>query len=76
MPALLNDYDFGKARQEEIWQEAETARMLKKVKAELPSKPSIRDRVLVSFGNVLITAGWKIRSAGACAYPCPEPSRG
>ena len=76
MPVLFNDYDFGKARQGEIWQEAEAVRMLKMVRTELPSEPGIRDRILINFGNILITAGWKIKSAGACAYPCPEPSRG
>jgi hypothetical protein len=76
MPVLFNDYDFGKARQEEIRREAEATRRLTMFKAEQPSKPGIRDRVLISFGNILITAGWKIRSASACAYPCPDPTRG
>ena len=76
MPVLFNDYDFGKARQVEIWREADIARMVKAARPEQPSKPSLRDRVLINFGNILITTGWKIRSAGACSYPCPDPSRG
>ncbi|MFN2159217.1 MAG: hypothetical protein ACK2U3_12375 [Anaerolineales bacterium] len=75
MPVLFNDYDFGKARQEEIQREAEAVRLVKKVQVRQHSKPGVRDRMLVMFGNILIDTGWKIKEAGACSYPCSEPSR-
>jgi hypothetical protein len=75
MPVLFNDYDFGKARQEEIRREAESARLVKMAKTIQPSKPGIRERLLIKSGNILIAAGWKIRNAGSCPYACSELSR-
>ena len=76
MPVLFNDYDFGKARQDEIWREAEAGRLAKMAKNVQPQRVGIRDRALIKFGDILITAGWKMRKAGTSPYPCPEPSRG
>ena len=76
MPALFNDYDFGKARQDEMLSEAKAGRITKLAGNTVSSKVGVKDRVLLLFGNALITAGWKLRRAGCRPNPCPEPSRG
>ena len=77
MPTF-NDYDFGKAYQAEILREAKNARLAKLIspaKTEYTESMNIKDRFLLSSGNLLISFGWKIRRASSCPYPCPEPNR-
>jgi hypothetical protein len=74
MPAF-NNYDFGKARVDEFLREAENQRLVNITKTENKTSLSLKDRVLLSSGNLLISFGWKMRRASSCPYPCPEPNR-
>ena len=74
MPAF-NNYDFGKARVDEFLHEAENERLVKIAKSQNKISQSLKDRVLLFSGNLLISFGWKIRRASSCPYPCPEPNR-
>lgn len=77
MPAF-NYYDFGKARVDEFLREAENERLVKAYlseKRERAEKLNIKDRFLLSAGNLFISFGWKIKRASSCPYPCPEPNR-
>jgi len=74
MPAF-NDYDFGKAYRADLLREAENARYAKLASAANNSSMNIKDRFLLSAGNLMISFGWKMRRASSCPYPCPELTR-
>ncbi len=74
MPAF-NNYDFGKAYQADILREAEIGRYAKLASTANNSSMNIKDRFLLSAGNLMISFGWKMRKASSCPYPCPEPNR-